>query len=166
MAHSGRSNRMAKEWNLIPAGTATFTTTATAIVGSLGVEIPGTVIRMIGEYAVTPTSPPAALDEAVVSLGICFVSTDAFTVGATAMPEPSSDAGYPWLFWAQHALYFASSALDSQNRGGVVRRAFDIKSMRKFKPRETLVMIAEYSSAVGAPPITVSSGGARVLLAT
>ncbi len=166
MANGHRGRRMAKEWiNSLTAGNS-FTADATAILGSVSFNVPGTVLRMIGEYIIAPTAAPVAGDEAVISIGIGFVSGDAFTLGSTAMPDPGAEPQFPWLFWSSHVLRYTTTALPADLGVGTLRRQFDIKSMRKFKPRETLVMVAEYADSAGAPPIRISCAPYRVLVAT
>ncbi len=103
------ARRMAKEWTNTLLGTNAFVGNAGAILGSVAFSIPGTVIRMIGEYVIAATAAPAAVDGAVITMGIGFVSTDAFTVGASAMPDPGGDPEFPWLFWKSHALFFGGT---------------------------------------------------------
>jgi len=96
------------------------------------------------------------------------VSSDAFAAGGGSLPDPgTTDPDYPWLYWAAHDFVFNSAALDQQLGEGVsLRRSFDIRSMRKIKPRETLAVVVEYTDTIGAPPLTFSMAPTRVLVAT
>ncbi len=93
MADRGRhSQRMAKRWSQMGSGQTTMTAAGTFIAGvALSFDGPFTVLRMIGEYVISPTSAPAALDNAIVAVGIGVVSTDAFAVGGGAMPDPADE---------------------------------------------------------------------------
>jgi len=46
-----------------------------------------------------------------------------------------------------------------------VRRQFDIRSMRKLKPRESLVWLVQYGDLSGTPSITTVCGQIRTLVA-
>jgi len=143
-----------------------MTNDGTFILGSFQPTEPQTVLRMLGEYTIFPTSAPVAGDAAAVSVGICVVSSDAFAVGATALPEAFGDQAYPWLYWASHPLAFNGTVVDASQQGASVRRGFDVKSMRKLKgDRETLVWVADYFDLVGTPPLTIMGSAVRILTA-
>jgi len=146
-------------------GTTAFTADSSTVIGSgFTPGLAATILRMLGEYVITPTSAPTTNDEARVTVAIGVISADA--VAANAAPDPGLEPDYPWLFWASHALRFASTATDPNSAGASVRAGFDIRSMRKMKPRETLIAVAEYEDFVGAPPLTLSWAAVRVLVAT
>ncbi len=161
----GRSQRMPKHWHPIAGGSQGFTVNATALIGTLGTfATPFTVIRMLGEYIIGPDAAPAAADSCRVGVGIGVVSTDAATLGATAMPDPSGEPDFPWLYWAEHAFFFVGTSLEDQ-AVAQLRHSFDVRSMRKVKPRESLVMVVEYVDVNGAPPMQVETAATRVLVA-
>ena len=145
-----------------------LTADATVLLSGIDFAIPGTVIRMLGEYSVrsTPGATHVDLDRAEVVIGIGIVSTDAKNVGSSAMPDPSGDPSWPWLYWASHQFLLDAGNDDLNSVAAQVRRSFDIRSMRKFKPSESLVMVAQYVDLVGAPALTLITGGVRVLFAT
>ena len=162
----GGGRRMAKQWVALAATPLALTASATAIGGSLVATEAFTVLRMIGEYIISPTSAPTAGDQTRVIVGIGVVSADALAVGASAMPDPGAEAEYPWLYWADHPFFFNSTALGGSGDGPIEGRyEYDIKSMRKLKPREALVLVVEYSNITGNPPLTFISGQTRVLTA-
>ena len=159
--------RLSKHWHVIPTLTNTFTANATVVSVGLNLDGPWTVLRMLGEYIINPTPNPVSGDIARVTVGIGVMSADAVTLGATAMPDPgdSDDAGgYPWLYWAEHGFYFGGTAVDPNSAGSSLRRPFDIKSMRKIKPRESLAMIAQYTNVAGTPSMQFVAGFTRVLV--
>ncbi len=166
MSNGRRGQRMTKEWTGIGGGVVLFTASATALLGALGSTFPNTVLRLIGEYIIMPTSAPDALDAVTVAVGIGVVSTDAATLGSTAMPEPSQEREFPWLYWAEHDLYFPTNTATNASSGASVRRSFDVKSMRKVKPGQSCVFVAQYLDVVGAPPIRFASSTTRLLIAT
>jgi len=159
---------MSKEWSFISSSNSALTGVGTTVGGTLAFAIPGTVLRMLGEYVIGPTSAITAGDNARVILGIALVSTDAATLGATAMPDPAGDADYPWLYWMDHPLFFpeAGAPLGGAAGMGSLRHSFDVKTMRKFKPKESLVFVMQYSDIAGNPPIQVLQGAVRCLFAT
>ena len=146
-------------------GAVDFTVDATGLFpGSVTFStMPGTILRMLGEYVIFPTSAPAAGDEATLTVGIGIVSTDAFNAGSGSVPEPRNDSFYPWLYWASHMLAFSGTGTDPSQAGGSVRKVFDIGSMRKVKPGESLVLVGEYVNITGNPPLTLAVGDTRVL---
>ena len=164
MADRSRGTRSAKEWGGIPSGTAALSGNATVLLGSLTFDVPHTVLRMLGSIIIGPTSAPQALDHARVAVGIGRVSTDAATLGSTAMPDPADERDYPWLYWTEQALFFAGTAVDGLNPMGAIRLEFDIRSMRKFQRREALAVVAQYIDVVGTPAITIVAAQTRVLL--
>ncbi len=166
MADRGRGRRMVKRWFGFGTVTSNLTANVTALFGSLVPGEAGTILRMIGGFVVTPTAAPTVADHAIVGVGIGIVSADAATLGATAMPDPFDEADYPWLFWRTDDFNFVSTDITSPGPAGSVRYRFDVKSMRKIKPREALVQVVQYVDVAGAPPLTVSSAGVRVLFAT
>ncbi len=164
-----RGQRMPKHWHFIPGANLAFTGNATGVGGSLALDGPWTVIRMLGEYLIHFTGGSTIVigDKATFALGIGVVSSDAVAAGAASLPDPAGEPEYPWLFWTSHEL--AAIEADALQRGGelgVIRRSFDIRSMRKLKPRESLVFVAQYVDVAGTPFIDVAIAQTRVLVAT
>ncbi len=156
--------RMAKHWHVIAGLSQAFTVDSTKIGGSLSLDGPWTVLRCLVEYIITPTSAPAALDDVTIAVALGVVSSDAVAVGPTAMPDPVAEPDYPWLYWASHEFFFAGTDPESASAGASIRRVVDSRSMRKMKPRESLVWVAEYANTVGNPPIHLGIGQTRVLV--
>ena len=168
MARSRDSRgRMPKHWENIGSTSATaFTATSTAVIGgSLTLDEAWTVIRIIGEYTVRGVGTLAAGDKALIGVGVAVVSGDAATLGGTAVPDPIGEPEYPWLYWAVHPMAFESADVDSPSATASIRHVIDIRSMRKVKPRESLIIIAEYLDGNGAPPVDFHAARLRVLLA-
>ena len=154
---------MEKDWSSIPGIEFAATADATLLGGSNSPGVSSTVLRMIGEYVITPTAPPAALDSVTIFLGIGVISLDAFNAGAGSVPDSGGEPNYPWLFWACHDFFFATTTADPKTESGSLRRAFDIRSMRKMKAGQTLAFIVQYANNVGNPPMTVQLCSTRVL---
>ena len=156
---------MAKSWTAIPSAEFLLGSTGTFLGGGLSSGVPFTLLRMLGEYVIVPRSGAVALDNVEIGVGIARVSSDAFTAGAAFMPDPIGDEDFPWLYWASHKVIYHATALDPSSPGAAVRRAFDIKTMRKFKPSETVALIVQYVDIVGTPALQVSVGTTRILTA-
>ncbi len=167
MADRGRfPAKRRKTWEDMPALVTVFTASTTQLGGGLPFEQAGsTVLRMMGEYTIHVSSAPVALDRARIGIGIGVVSSDAFALGSTAVPDPLGELEYPWLYWAEHALAFSDADTNQSGAAGSVRKAFDVKSQRKVGARQTLAGIFQYSDVNGTPPLTLMFGQVRVLLA-
>ncbi len=164
MANGRRGGqRMDKEWSSIPSTNSVIVASSTVLQGAVTLGTSGTVIRMIGEYTIVPTSAPAASDAVLIGVGIGVVSSDAFTAGAASVPDPSGDPEYPWLYWASHPIVFSGTG--TTGAAIAFRHRFDVRSMRKMKPKESLAMIIQYVDIAGTPPITFLNGLVRVLIA-
>ena len=159
--------RRRKTWAGLPGIAIDMTGSGTFLGGGLSfVESGSTLMRLLGEYTILPTSAAAAGDEVVVNVALGIVSTDAFTLGATAVPDPGGEAGYPWLYWAAHPMAFNTTALGGNlTDTGMMRHTFDIKSQRKIGAGQILAMVVEYADLTGAPPLTIVFGQTRVLIA-
>ena len=165
MADRGRGSRMSKEWSNTLAVSQGFTTNSTALLGFLSVNVPATVLRILGEYTLGPTAASTAADRACITVGIGVVSSDAVELGSTAMPDPEDEPNFPWLYWASHPFHYVDSSLESGLQR-MHRRSFDVRSMRKMKPRESLAVVAQYTDINGVPAMRIESGPFRVLIAT
>ncbi len=167
MAHRGSGTRQKKEWNGLGTSSVNMTANGTFIAGTLAFAIPGTVLRIIGEYTISPTGSIVDGDRAIVSVGIGQFSTDAVALGATAMPDPEDEPEFPWLYYKSHSLvYRGASTVGNELSAGSLRQSIDIRSMRKFKPRESFSVVLEYDDLAGTPAVTFQMGVMRVLFGT
>ena len=165
MADQRRSGpRQAKLWGSFPGLSVSLTANGTFAGPVLDASAPQTVLRMLGEYVIAPDAATVNQDCADVGVGIAVVSTDAATLGATALPDPASEPDYPWLYWATHPFFFNQTGVDPNGAYAQGRFSFDIRSMRKMKARESLVLVVEYVDVAGAPPLQFVSATTRVLL--
>ena len=103
-------------------------------------------------------------DEMKLACGLAIISTDAFDLGATAVPDPAGDAEFPWLYWTEFAL--TSTTTDDRNAIGAsnMRVEVDSRAMRKVKPGESMAWIFQYVDIAGAPVVDVQVNQMRVLL--
>ena len=165
----GSGSRMGKQWGDIPAISLSLTADGTSSGGALISTTSQTVLRMLGGYTIGLAGIATAADAVRIGVGIGIISTDAFNLGATAMPDPLGELDFPWLYWNEHSLRYPAAAGTSAGQGvtdarGWVRHKFDIRSMRKMKPRENLVVVIEYADTNGAPPMRVDVDQTRVLI--
>jgi len=159
--HSGP--RQTKSWTSLSASAFNLTGNGTDLGGTLTSSLPFTVLRMLGEYIIGLDAAPTAQDSCEISVGIGVVSTDAATLGSTAVPDPGDEPDFPWLYWASHHFHFLDTALQPADASGSIRHAFDIRSMRKLKARESLVMVVQYFNVAGTPAMQFSAATTRVL---
>ncbi len=163
------ANRIAKrrkEWMFTDSAIeADFTTDTTLLFTTLLFTETRTILRMLGEFVIGPTAAPVDGDGVEMSVGFGIVSADAVGVGSTAMPDPSQEPEYPWLYWSSHPFFFRSTDVQQALGTGVVRVPFDVRSMRKVKPREALISVVQYVNSGGNPPMTAAVGQTRVLVA-
>ena len=167
----GRSQRKEKSWLRMIGGTAALTADSTALVTATLFAIPAppfTIMRMLGEYLITPTAAVTATDEVKITVGIGLFSADAIIAGAASLSDPSGDEDYPWMYWAEHSMRFTAAASPvglNANVASTLRVPFDIGSMRKVRPARDLGFVVSYSDVLGAPPITFGAAATRLLIA-
>ena len=127
---------------------------------------PHTILRLRGSWFAAFNAATVSQDEARITAGVCVVSTDAAAVGSSAMPDPASDADYPWL-WIEPISMFSPFVLDgtAADNGGhlpMYRGVIDSKAMRKIKPNQSLAWILQYQDVTGTPAVRVGAA-TRVL---
>ncbi len=166
MARNFPQKRMLKQWTSIPGRTDNLAADTTVGIGGFTPGEPVTVLRMLGSYTITPRLAPVAIDEVDIGIAIGVVSLDAFTAGGASLPDPLGNPEYPWLFWVRHGFFFATTSADPSSAAGSVRQSFDIRSMRKMKPNETLVRVVQYGNVTGNPDMMILNESVRVLVAT
>ena len=168
MARNFSGKRMVKNWR-------SFNTTITqsiaadvtgVVAGNVGLDELFTVLRILGSWHYGPGGVNVVNDAAAISVGIGLVSSDAAALGGTAMPDPEDESDYPWLYFK--TVQFVQT-IAQQHSDGDPRMAgrfeIDVKSMRKVKPRESLVTVFQYRNINGNPTVDLSFPRARVLIA-
>ena len=166
MSNGRHGPRRSKEWTSILGFDTAFTSDGTSVTAGFTPGQAVTILRMIGEYSIIPLNAPVATEISTITVGIGVVSADAFALGSAAMPDPGGEPEFPWLYWAAHKFQYSNVSTDPSQAGGSVRRSFDIRSMRKMKPRETLAFITQYGQQAGTVDLRISAGQTRVLVAT
>ena len=164
MADRHYGPRKNKHWHSILGTSQSLTANGNFLGAQLALNGPWTAIRMLGEYIIGADAAPTAQDAVTIGVGIGVVSADAFIAGAASVPGPVSEPQYPWLYWANHDFFFVDSGLEDRVITSI-RKSFDVKSMRKLKPRESLVTVIEYSDVAGTPAMQFCMPQTRVLVA-
>ena len=152
-----------KEWDAIPSVSQELSTNTTISGGALSFGAPFTILRARGWVQATFDETMQAGDFLKVSFGLGIISTDAFNAGS-AQPDPGAEPEYPWLWWG--VIELEAFAAAAQNVWGTTaqRLEVDTRSMRKVKPGQSLVWVAQTSDAAGAPVTKVTMGQTRVLV--
>ena len=157
--------RMIKEWGAIPLSNQALTGDGTTLGGSLAFVAAATIMRCLGEYVITPTSTPTGGDAVAIAIGLGIASTDAVTAGAGSLPDPSGEGDFPWLYWKRHAFFMADGAV-APRIANALRMEFDVRSMRRIRPGQSLFWVSEYADIAGTPPMQCILTGVRVLFGT
>ena len=160
-----------KQWDAAPGLIGSENADATFIGGSLAFNIPATILRWRSHVACMFDETRAVGDRAVFTFGVGIFSTDAVTLGSTALPDPAGEPEYPWVWWKEFRLdCFAVHAGANVNDAGwgptQQRYDLDSKAMRKIKPGESLLIVGQMSNQAGAPVTLVDLGQLRVLIGT
>ena len=151
--------RQRKHWHGTANTEAEFTGAATAILCQLDVTDPATILRTLGSVVAGPDEAGVvAGDGAIITVGLGVVSTDAATVGATAVPDPSNEPEFDWLFWYPMILQFPVGVNTAGNSFPLVsgmRLDVNSKAMRRVSHGESLLLIGQYENSSGNPPVDV-----------
>ena len=143
-----RSKR-ATSWGLGPGGSGTTAITATGqqLVGSgivLAAEEKATIVRTRGNFEVIVTALAGAGEGFHGALGIAVVQAQAFTVGASALPGPLTEAFWDgWLYHRYIDIHSSTGTVGNQAWGSFLREEVDSKAMRKFSANEVVVCMLE-----------------------
>jgi len=114
-----------------------------------------TITRVRGQVSMSLDLATAAGDGFNGAIGLGIVSSDAFTVGQSAMPGPFSDPEWPGWFWHR---YWSLRGVAAQTAGeniarnavsGEDRFEIDSKAMRKQGDNETLFGMIETAVETG-----------------
>ncbi len=158
-----------KEWDALPAIRLTGISATTVLGGSLAFGPAGaaTILRIRGEV-VAQLETPAANEVKAFGIGIGVFSTDAVALGATAMPDPLADVGYPWIYWSAHVLMarIADGATSPADQAGTktARIMIDSKAMRKVRPDQSVAIVVEPINLAGTATMELAMGPIRVLI--
>ncbi len=156
-----------KQWDAAPGSLFQIQADATTLGGGLSFSIPATILRFRGYVSAFFDATGLSVgDRMCVAVGVAIVSTDAFTLGATAMPDPAGEPDYPWIWWKEFCLHSEQTAAHSAYGIGAQRYELDSKAMRKIKPGETVTTIVQSTFTAGAPGVEFDLGQLRMLIGT
>ncbi len=155
-----------KQWDAMPSLSAESSSSGTTLGGAISFTIPATILRIRGYCQASLDETKQAGDEMIVGFAVGIVSTDAFNLGVTAVPDPSSEPEYPWLWWGQ--VFLESFVAAAAEPWGISNQRLEVdsKAMRKVKPGETLCWVAQRNAVAGAPVTILTFGQTRVLIGT
>ena len=166
MARGDHGPRQSKLWASILGNNQSITADGTFGGAGLPFIQPETILRMIGDFLIVPTPGGTFVedDQVDMTVGIGVMSSDAFAVGNTAIPDPAGEPQFPWLYWKAFSFIMEDATPSPSAWQTSIRVDFDIRSMRKVTARQTLFTCVEYVDVVGAPPMDMLWSQTRVLL--
>jgi len=168
MAHRRGKTIDFKQWQALP-GLVTTVAAAQTFLGSGALNFlqPGTILRVhCPNLLVMFDATKQVGDEISVSMGLGVFATDAVAAGAASMPDPANEPEFPWMMWDQFALKAELAAGEEALGSSVIRRSYDIKSMRKIRPGQTLTWVVQTGTVTGAPQTLYHMNTNRVLFGT
>ena len=104
-----------------------------------------TIIRSRGTIAGIVRTEAGADQIICGALGFILVSSDAFTIGVTAVPGPLTDSENDWFVWVPFG-YGTFTGVDTTNL--FFDKAFDSRGMRKSKPGDVVAPVLELEADV------------------
>jgi len=157
-----------KQWDGLPGLKTGFSADGIGLGGSLAFTEPATIMRMIcGGGLVAMDETRQVGDRADFTYAIGIISSDAFAAGTTAVPDPTSEPEYPWLYWTSWSMNAFAADGDSALGSSVFRLPpWQSQAMRKLKPGQSLFMVIEGTGFQGAPVVDVDLEQVRVLIGT
>ena len=141
--------RRLTSWGFGPGSSATAALTAAGqqILGNgvvLTLEDVVTLVRLRGNLQVFLTSVAAAGEGFHGAVGVAIINTQAFAIGATAIPGPLSEMEWHgWLYHRLFDLHSTSATVGNSAAGAYFNLEVDSKAMRKWSANETLVAMVE-----------------------
>jgi len=157
-----------KSWLKLTEFSASVTADATQGGSKIDFSGPGTILRIRGSWHCSLDSTAQLDDVMRITCAIGIVSTDAATLGATALPDPQAEPEYPWLYWSQMTLVAAVIGTSFGGAWGPAAQSqeIDTKAMRRVKPGQSLVYYTQTTAATGAPVTNLNGQACRVLIGT
>jgi len=170
MANRGRDTRMEKEWFGLNGQATDLTAAGTTVGPNTAFTESVTLIRFLIGWALSPTAVTTSQDAVKITLGLAKVSTDAAAAGAASMPDPADEPEFPWLYWSSRHFRWSAATSGTAGQGaqdamGSVRVHDDLRTMRKFKPGQSLIWVVQYTDINGTPPVSLILEQTRILAA-
>ena len=132
-----------------------ITASANAIATSALVSLEDglTVARLRGRLEMWLSAADAVNSGFSGAFGIGIATSDAISVGATAVPTPITEQDWDgWLFWQSFGLFAPIGALTASTSldGTQLRMDVDSKAMRKFDENMALYAVVEVGEVASA----------------
>jgi len=143
----GRRPRRMVQWTNGPGDETSraFVATGLVILG-LGIETGTqkfTITRIRGVLTFTLNTIAALANGFRFTYGIGIVSSDAFSVGVTAIPNPQDDMDWPWMYHGFTSMLSPTGTLSDIGSAAVVRIPVDVKAMRILNLNEVVFMAVD-----------------------
>ena len=123
-----------------------------------------TIVRIRGELMVTNNAGVStSASSGFCTVGAMLVDSRALAAGIGSMELPSTNVGSDWMYW--DVFNFGEQVANEvdNNDLSVNRKVVDSKAMRKVKPNQALVLIAQVQTCVGTIEAHLC-GSLRILL--
>ena len=155
-----------KEWFSIPGLLTQRASDGTEVGGSVSFAAPATLMRFRSGIQASFDETKQAGDEMNIAFGLGIFSTDAVTLGSTALPDPASEPEYPWIWWGE--IFLESFVAAAAEAWGFPQQKLmvDSKAMRKVKPGQSIAWVIQTSNASGAPLTEITILQTRFLIGT
>ena len=117
-------------------------------VGSTGIAFTEGALTLVRTRGIVQTGIAAVAARGIdrIVMGIIVVSSDAFGIGATALPGPISDGENDWIVWTP--LMNVHGTVAAEDNQFVDRQLIDSRGMRKLKLGDVLAVMFEIESDV------------------
>ncbi len=162
---SGRVLDM-KQWSAILANDQAISTAGTFKGNFLQFAEPSTILRCRGYVQAALDASKQVADTMSIAFALGIVSSDAAAAGGGSLPDPFGEPEYPWLWWGSMTLRSDIAAGEEAYGSSVQILEVDTKAMRRMKPGQSLIWVAESATVSGAPVTNVTFGFTRVLIGT
>ena len=102
-------------------------------------------------------------DDTTVSCGIAWVSNDAFGIGGTSLPDPSTDS-YDWMFWDTRTLGVSRDVTDVDEMVANGFMQINNNSMRKQRENHSTLAILFRCTLLQQTTLQVFVGGRTLFI--
>ena len=136
--------RRLTSWAVGPGGNAATALSATgeAVLGSgivLNTEDKSTIVRLRGFCEVVLEAVANIGEGFHCAIGVGLVTTQAFAIGSTAMPDPLDDVFWDgWMYHRFFDLHASTATISDGVNTGRIAWEVDSKAMRKWGANEVL----------------------------
>ena len=117
-----------------------------------------TIVRTRGAYNIELNSSQGVAEGAQIALGLCKVTSEAFAVGATAIPDPVTDDDWDGWFWYQYVGFHRSAAATqiAIDNATFVYGVIDSKAMRRVDVSEVVCFVMGLEEEISSVTATLT----------